>query len=131
MVGGVARRTGVGGNTGQRLISIPRVKALGFMLEEAQMNEEQRFRRRIEVFTADCPCCAEAVELVQRIACPSCRVEIRDMRDPDTARRAGKLGVRSVPAVALDGVLAGCCAGRGPQEEALRAAGVGQDFEAG
>jgi len=91
------------------------------------MKEEQRFQRTVEIFTAGCPCCDEIVELVQRIACPRCRVEIRDMRDSETARRAGKLGVRSVPAVAVDGVLAGCCAGRGPEEEALRAAGVGRD----
>ena len=42
------------------------------------------------------------------------------------SRRAQSLGVRSVPAVAIDGELAGCCAGRGPEEAALRAAGLGQ-----
>jgi glutaredoxin 3 len=30
--------------------------------------------------------------------------------------------VRSVPAVVVDGALAGCCAGRGPNEATLRAA---------
>jgi glutaredoxin len=48
------------------------------------------------------------------------------MKEPEVARRAKALGVRSVPAVAIDGKLAGCCAGRGPDEEALRAEGLGR-----
>jgi hypothetical protein len=40
--------------------------------------------------------------------------------------RAKSLGIRSVPAVVIDGTLAACCAGRGPDEATLRAAGLGQ-----
>lgn len=83
-------------------------------------------KRKIEIYTAGCACCDDAVQMVQEIACPSCEVEVLDMRDASVERRAGKLGVRSVPAIAVDGKLAGCCAGRGPTEDALRAAGVGQ-----
>jgi len=83
-------------------------------------------RRRIEVFSAGCPACDETVELVNGLACPSCEVSVLDMRDPQVAARARELGVRSVPAVAIDGRLAGCCAGRGPDEATLRAAGLGQ-----
>jgi glutaredoxin 3 len=83
-------------------------------------------KRMIEIFTAGCACCDEAVESVRNIACPSCEVQVRDMREPEVAERAREIGVRSVPAVAVDGALAGCCAGRGPTEDALRAAGVGQ-----
>lgn len=42
------------------------------------------------------------------------------------ASRPMKLGIRSVPAVAVNGKLADCCVGRGVNEEALRAAGIGQ-----
>lgn len=35
------------------------------------------------------------------------------------------MGVISVPAVVIDGKLADCCAGRGPDEKVLRAAGMG------
>jgi glutaredoxin 3 len=83
-------------------------------------------KRKVEIFTAGCPCCDETVQMVQGIACPSCDVQVLDMQDVEVARRAKELGVRSVPAVAVDGTLAGCCAGRGPTEEALRAAGIGQ-----
>jgi len=83
-------------------------------------------RRKIEVFSAGCPTCEDTVQLVNRIACPSCEVSVLDMSDPAVAKRAKSLGIRSVPAVAIDGKLADCCAARGPEEAALRAAGVGQ-----
>ena len=82
--------------------------------------------RKIEIFSAGCPICDEAVQMVQSIACPSCDVNVLDMNDAGVASRAKDLGVRSVPAVAIDGKLADCCAGRGPDEATLRAAGVGQ-----
>jgi len=47
------------------------------------------------------------------------------MNDSKVANHAKSLGVRTVPAVVIDGTLAGCCAGRGPDEAALRAAGLG------
>lgn len=81
--------------------------------------------RRIEIFTAGCACCDEAIELVEGLACPSCEVSVLDMRDDGVAARARELGIRTVPAVAVDGALAGCCAERGVDAGALRAAGVG------
>jgi glutaredoxin len=83
-------------------------------------------QRRIEVFSAGCPACEETLDLVNRLACPSCEVLILDMHDPAVARRARGLGIRSVPAVVIDGNLADCCAGRGPDEATLRGAGLGQ-----
>jgi glutaredoxin len=83
-------------------------------------------RRTIEIFSAGCPACEETVELVSRMACPACDVTVFDMRDPQVASRAKSMGIRSVPAIVIDGRLAECCAGRGPDEQTLRAAGVGQ-----
>ena len=83
-------------------------------------------KRTIEVFSAGCPACKETVDLVNRVACSSCGVSVLDMNDPTVARRATSLGIRSVPTVVIDGKLASCCAGRGPEEAALRAAGLGQ-----
>lgn len=82
-------------------------------------------KRKVEVFSAGCACCEDTIRTVESIACESCDVTVLDMGDPSVADRARELGVRSVPAVAVDGVLAGCCAGRGPAEVDLRAAGVG------
>ena len=82
-------------------------------------------KRKIEIFSAGCPVCEETVQLVQALACPSCEVNILDMKELPVASRAKGLGIRSVPAVAIDGKLADCCAGRGPDAGALRAAGIG------
>lgn len=85
-------------------------------------------KRKIEIFTAGCPACDETVSRVKAIACPSCDVVTLDMHEAATAQRAMALGVQSVPAVAIDGKLADCCAGRGPDEATLRAAGLGQSL---
>jgi len=83
-------------------------------------------RRKVEIFTAGCPVCQNAIALVERLACESCEVAVLDMRDPEVAQRAEDLGIRSVPAVLIDGELAACCAGRGIDEATLRAAGLGK-----
>ncbi len=83
-------------------------------------------KRKIEVFSADCAACEETVAQVNRSACPSCEVEVLDMKDDAVGERARELGVRSIPAVAIDGRLADCCSGRGADQATLRAAGLGQ-----
>lgn len=82
--------------------------------------------RKVEVFSAGCPACEEAIALVQRIACPACEVTVLDMNDPQVASRAKGLGVRTVPAVVINGKLADCCSARGPEEAVLRAGGLGK-----
>jgi glutaredoxin len=79
-------------------------------------------KRKIEIFSAGCSTCKEAIELVKRLAGPSHEVEVHDMNKSEVASRAKNFGVRSVPAVVIDGKLASCCAGRGPEEHILRAA---------
>jgi hypothetical protein len=83
-------------------------------------------KRKIEVFSAGCIVCKEAIEMVKSNACPSCEVSILDMKNPEVAERAKTFGIRSIPAVVIDGKLADCCAGRGPDEATLRAAGLGK-----
>lgn len=86
------------------------------------MNNNQR---KVEVFSAGCPACEPAVQLVRSIACPSCDVQVLDMNQPEVAEKAKQYGVTTVPAVAIDGQLASCCSGAGPNEHTLRAAGLG------
>lgn len=83
-------------------------------------------RRKVEVFSAGCAACDEAVATVQRLAGSSCDVQVLDMHDAQIASRARALGIRSVPAVVINGELASCCAGRGVDEQVLRATGIGQ-----
>jgi glutaredoxin 3 len=82
-------------------------------------------KRKIEIFSAGCSVCDEAIQTVKSIACDSCDVEVLDMNKDDVAARAKQLGIRSVPAVVIDGKLADCCSGRGIDEATLRRSGVG------
>ena len=82
-------------------------------------------KRKIEIFGAGCSACDDTVALIRRMACSSCEIEVLDMHDPAVAARAKSYGVHTVPAVAVDGRLAACYAGSGPDEASLRAAGVG------
>lgn len=90
------------------------------------MEDKREDKRKVEIFSAGCPICEDAVSLVQDVACDSCDVEVLDMSVPAGSRRAKALGVQSLPAVAVDGVLAECCTGRGITREALEAEGIGQ-----
>ena len=76
-------------------------------------------RRKIEIFTAGCPVCAEAVQLVEFLAGTEHDIEIRDMHDTAVAVVARGYGIRSLPAVVIGGRLADCCSGRGPDEMTL------------
>lgn len=82
-------------------------------------------KRKVEVFSAGCPACEPTVQLVKSIACPSCDVQVLDMNKPDVAAKAKAYGIKSVPAVVINGKLAACCAGAGPEEASLRAEGLG------
>jgi len=82
-------------------------------------------KRKVEIFSAGCGVCNETIALVQSLACGSCDVVVHDMHQPEVAAKAQRYGLHSVPAVVVDGKLAGCCSGRGPQEDTLRAAGIG------
>jgi hypothetical protein len=82
-------------------------------------------KRKIEIFSAGCPACDTTVSRIRELACPSCEIAVLNMNETDVAARAKSLGIGSVPAVVIDGKLADCCAGRGPDEEVLKAACLG------
>ena len=82
-------------------------------------------KRRVEVFSAGCALCEEVIDAVRREACPSCEVVVRNILDSRVLRRAEELGIRSVPAVVIDGRLVSG-SGPGVDIQALRAAGLGK-----
>lgn len=83
-------------------------------------------KRKIEIFSAGCPVCDAVIAEIRAAACASCDIRVLDMNDPDVEKRAAELEIASVPAVAIDGKLAGCCTARGVDMDVLRAAGLGQ-----
>ncbi len=82
-------------------------------------------KRQVEVFTAGCPVCEPAVQLVQELACPDCEVTVHDLREGG-ADKIREYGINTVPAVVVDGRLVSCCENSGPRQEELEAAGIGQ-----
>ena len=58
--------------------------------------------------------------MVRKIAGADHEVHVHDMHKESVAAQAKQQGVRSLPAVMVDGKLAGCCAVRGPDERVLR-----------
>ena len=73
------------------------------------------------MFSAGCALCHEVIDVVRREAgSSSSEVIVRDMTDARILARAEKFGIRSVPAVVIDGKLASCCTGRGVDLEVLK-----------
>ena len=56
-------------------------------------------KRKIEIYSAGCPACDEAIQIVNGVACSSCDIEVVDMHQPNVAVRAQQLSVKRVPAV--------------------------------
>jgi glutaredoxin 3 len=79
-------------------------------------------KHKIEIFSAGCRTCQDTIATVKKLAGSEHEVIVRDMHQEAIASRAAQHGVRSVPAVVIDGKLAGCCAGRGVEEKLLREA---------
>ena len=79
-------------------------------------------RHTIEIYSAGCATCKETIERVKRIAGSDHDVMVHEMLHGDTAAQAKKIGIRSLPAVLVNGKLASCCAGRGSDEHVIREA---------
>ena len=79
-------------------------------------------KHKIEIFSAGCATCKGTIDMVKKLAGAEHEVHVHDMHNQDIPSRASQHGIRSLPAVLIDGKLAGCCAGRGPDEHILREA---------
>lgn len=79
-------------------------------------------KHKIEIFSAGCATCKETIDKVKSLAGSEHDVHVHDMHHHEVATRATRHGIRSLPAVVIDGKLAGCCAGRGVDEHVLREA---------
>jgi glutaredoxin len=98
----------------------------GILQLEIAAEPKMTKKRKMEIFSAGCAICNEAIEAVKREACPSCDIVVHDMRDMQIVRRAKDFGIQSVPAVVIDGNLSSCCTARGIDIEALKSEGLGK-----
>lgn len=87
-------------------------------------------KRNIEIFVAGCPCCGDAVETVEQLACDNCEITVYDIAEGcetnECREKAEEYGIKRVPAVVVDGQLASCCATDGVDPDVLSEMGVGE-----
>ena len=85
-------------------------------------------KRKVEIFTSGCPICESTVDLVNKLACPSCEIIIYDLNKDNKKEIRNKItvyGIERIPAVAVNGKLLECCDMSFVSENILRQAGVG------
>jgi hypothetical protein len=89
-------------------------------------------RRRVEIFSAGCRTCTSTIEQLRQVIDPRHEIVVHDLHANDVAaERAEAFGIRTVPAVVVDGSLLACCKNKGPTLQELYAAGLakaGQEF---
>ncbi|MGH9279106.1 MAG: thioredoxin family protein [Acidimicrobiales bacterium] len=84
-------------------------------------------RRRVEIFSAGCPTCQRTIEQLREQIDPRHEIVVHDMHnDEAAAEKAEAFGIRTVPAVVVDGSLLSCCKNTGPTLKELHAAGLGR-----
>lgn len=90
------------------------------------------------VYYRDCPNVREAREsflrafaqlkLGNQIACSSCAISVLDMRKRQVAKRAKLFDIHRISVVVIDGKFADCCSVSAPDEQSLRADGIGKSI---
>ena len=81
--------------------------------------------RKVEIFSAGCRTCTTTVEQLREHIDPRHEIVVHDMQNDDAAaERSQAFGIRTVPAVVVDGALLSCCKNTGPTLRELHAAGL-------
>lgn len=84
-------------------------------------------KRRVEIFSAGCRTCQRTIDQLRQQIDPRHEIVIHDMNnDGGAADAAEAFGIRTVPAVVVDGSLLACCQNKGPTLRELHAAGLGR-----
>jgi glutaredoxin len=79
----------------------------------------------VEIFSAGCPTCQRTIDQLREQIDERHELLVHDLKgDDEAAKRAEALGIRTVPAVVVDGSLLACCTNKGPDVRELRAAGL-------
>lgn len=82
-------------------------------------------KRRVEIFSAGCTTCQRTIEQLREQIDPRHEIVIHDLqKDAGAVEKADAFGIRTVPAVVVDGNLLACCKNKGPTLRELHAAGL-------
>jgi glutaredoxin 3 len=81
--------------------------------------------RRVEIFSAGCTTCQRTIDQLREQIDARHEIVVHDMsKDKGAAEKADAFGIRTVPAVVVDGFLLACCKNKGPTLRELHAAGL-------
>lgn len=80
--------------------------------------------RRVEIFSAGCKTCQRTIEQLREQIDSRHEIVVHDMTDEAASDKADAFGIRTVPAVVVDGFLLACCKNKGPTLRELHAAGL-------
>lgn len=85
-------------------------------------------KKKVEIFTAGCSVCTPIVDLIKNNASDSCDIIIYNLveqcESKECLSKAVEYGIKSIPAIAVDGKLLSCCENNGISKEELVKAGV-------
>lgn len=85
-------------------------------------------KKQVEVFTAGCSVCNPIVDTIKSNAAEDCEIIVYDLikqcESKECLSKVAEYGIKSIPAVAVDGKLLNCCKGSGVTKEELIKAGV-------
>lgn len=88
-------------------------------------------KRKVEIFTANCPVCDPVVQMVEELTCDNCEVITYDMvklcDDKSCLSKVQEYDVKKLPAIAVNGKLLSCCQNKATTKEDLIAAGIGSN----
>jgi glutaredoxin 3 len=82
--------------------------------------------RQVEIFSAGCKTCQRTIEQLREQVDSRHEIVVHDMHDEGVAGKAEAFGIRTVPAIVVDGALLACCKNTGPTLRELHAAGLGR-----
>lgn len=89
------------------------------------MAETAMAKRQVEIFSAGCNTCQRTIEQLREQIDPRHEIVVHDLHDDKgSAERAEAFGIRTVPAVVVDGSLLSCCKNTGPTLRELHGAGL-------
>ena len=86
-------------------------------------------KRQIEIFTAGCPVCKLVVQLVKETAGKDCEIILHNLSEQCESKicisKMKEYGVKSLPAIAINGQLLDCCKNVEITKDDLVHAGIG------
>ena len=89
------------------------------------MADESFTARKVEIFSAGCRTCKTTIEQLRDQIDPRHEIVVHDMQsNTAAAERSEAFGIRTVPAIVVDGTLLSCCKNTGPTLKELHAAGL-------